>query len=172
MACDKIPLHVIGGNLSINQRLVPGRCQAITWTTNDPVHWSIHASPGARPTNGIFDRIRNRSKFALFWFEICSTDHNELLHRSRQCYCRDISKISLSAAEYVMKKSVTKFHWISNSIEISLVVRAPGPNVLWLSSIRHIRTEAVVIYCKHSDERNREPWNIPVSLIDKAWKFE
>ena len=60
-------------------------------------------------------------KFAVLWFKICLTDHNEILHKSRQCYCRDMCKISLWSAEYVMNKSITNFQWISNSIEILLV---------------------------------------------------
>ena len=50
--------------------------------------------------------------------------HHEILHTARQCYCRDMCKISFRSTEYIMSKSITQFHWIS--IEISLVGRAPG----------------------------------------------
>ena len=64
-------------------------------------------------------------KFAMLWFKICFTDHNEILLTSRQYYCHDVCKISLWSAECVMNKSIVKFHWISNLIEISLVGQVP-----------------------------------------------
>ena len=65
-------------------------------------------------------------KFGVLWFEICSTDLKEILHTPRQLHCRDVCKFSLWSAENIMNKAITSFHWISNSIEISLVGRAPG----------------------------------------------
>ena len=59
-------------------------------------------------------------KFAVLWFKMCATDHNEILHASRQCHCRDVCKILLWLAECVMNKSLAKFYWTS------LVGRAPG----------------------------------------------
>ena len=53
-------------------------------------------------------------------------DHNDILHTSRQCHCRDVCKISLWSVEYIRNKSILNFHRISNSIEICLVGRAPG----------------------------------------------
>ena len=82
----------------------------------------IILAPGTRPTNGIFDWIRSSIKF---WFKTCSTNHKEILHTSRQLHCCDMCKILLWLAEHVMNKSITKFHWISNFIELSLVGRAP-----------------------------------------------
>ena len=81
---------------------------------------------GARPTKGNSIEFEIRSNFAVLEFEICSTDRNEILHTSRQCNCRDVCKISLWSAEYVLNKSIANFGQISNSIEISLVGRAPG----------------------------------------------
>ena len=52
-------------------------------------------SPGARPTNGISIEFEIRPKFAVLWFKMFSTDHNEILHTSRQLRCRDVCKISL-----------------------------------------------------------------------------
>ena len=71
-----------------------------------------------------FNQIR--SKFEVLWFKMSSTNHNKILHMSRQCYCRDMCKILLWSTEYVMNKSITKFHRISNSIEISLVGWPPA----------------------------------------------
>ena len=48
--------------------------------------------------------------------------HNEILYTSPRFYCGDLSKILLWSAEHVMNKSTMKFHWISKSTEISLVV--------------------------------------------------
>ena len=53
------------------------------------------------------------------------TDHNKILHMSWQCYWHEVCKILLWSAKYVMNKSITNFHWISNSIEISFVGWAP-----------------------------------------------
>ena len=41
-------------------------------------------APGARPTNDISIEFEIRPKFAVFWFKMYSTDHNEILHTSRQ----------------------------------------------------------------------------------------
>ena len=51
--------------------------------------------PGTRPTNDISIKFEIQPKFAVLWFEIYSTDHNEILHTSRQLHCRDVCKISL-----------------------------------------------------------------------------
>ena len=56
--------------------------------------WPI-LGPGARPTNDISIEFEIQPKFAVLCFEIYSTDHNEILHTSRQLHCRDVCKISL-----------------------------------------------------------------------------
>ena len=76
-------------------------------------------------TNDISIEFEIRSTFAVLYFKTCSTDHNEILHTSRQ-YRRDVCKILLWSSKYVMKKSIVKFHWISNVTEISLLGLAPG----------------------------------------------
>ena len=101
-------------------------------------HWSnvmIHEGgqdysryAGARPTNTV---LRSNSKFyqhleGVLWIKIRSTDHNAILHTSSQLRCSDMCKISLWSAENAINRSIAKFHWISSSIEISLMVRAPG----------------------------------------------
>ena len=50
---------------------------------------------GARPTNDISIEFDIQPKFAVLWFEIYSTDHNAILHTSRQLHCRDVCNISL-----------------------------------------------------------------------------
>ena len=57
---------------------------------------------------------------------MCTTDNKDILHKLQQCYWRDVYQISLWSVEYAMKKSITKFYWFSNSVEISLVGQAPG----------------------------------------------
>ena len=91
--------------------------------------------PGARPTMWISIEFEIRSKFGVLWFKMCSTDHNEILHMSRQYYCRDKWKNLLRLAEYLMNKSITNFHWISNSIEISLVGWVPAMYGMTMVSI-------------------------------------
>ena len=55
----------------------------------------------ARLTNGISIEFENRPKFVVFWFKIYSTDHNEIVHTSRQCNSRDVCKISLWSIKYI-----------------------------------------------------------------------
>ena len=45
---------------------------------------------GACPTYGILVEFEIWSKFAVLWFKMCSTDHNNILHMSRQCYSPDM----------------------------------------------------------------------------------
>ena len=48
-------------------------------------HPFIHClGPGAHPTNGISIEFEIRPKFAVLWFKIYLTDHNKILHISRQ----------------------------------------------------------------------------------------
>ena len=64
--------------------------------------------------------------FVMVLFITYSADHNEILHTSRQLHCHDVCKIPLWSAEYILNQSTAYFGRISNSIEISLVGRAPG----------------------------------------------
>ena len=52
-------------------------------------------NPSARPANDILIEFEIRPKFAVLWFKIYSTDHNEILNKPRQAHCRDVCKISL-----------------------------------------------------------------------------
>ena len=57
--------------------------------------------PGVCPINGISIECEIRPKFVVLWFKICSTEHNEILHMSRQLHCRDVCKISLWSVKYI-----------------------------------------------------------------------
>ena len=94
--------------------------------------------------------FRSNSRFQVLLFKMHSTDHNEILHTSLQCYCRDVCKILLWSAEYVMNKSITKFHWISNLIEISSVGWAPtlDANYVWITGIPGLALSWSII-CAH-----------------------
>ena len=50
---------------------------------------------GDRPTNDISIQFKIWTKYAVLWLKIYFTDHNKILHTSRQCNCRDVCKISL-----------------------------------------------------------------------------
>ena len=78
---------------------------------------------GARPTNAISIEFEQNLEF---WFKIYLIDHNEILHTSRQLHCRDVCKISLWSAKYILNQSTANFDRNSNSIEIALVGRAHG----------------------------------------------
>ena len=82
--------------------------------------------PGARPINDISIEFEIRPEFGVLYFMICSTYHQEILHTSRQFYCRDVCSISLWSVERIWNQSMENFGRISNSIEKSLVGRAPG----------------------------------------------
>ena len=58
--------------------------------------------PGARPTNNTSIKFEIRPNFAVLWFEMYSTYHNEILHTSRQLHCRDVCKISLWSVGHII----------------------------------------------------------------------
>ena len=82
--------------------------------------------PGVCPTNDISIEFKILPKFGVLQFKIYVTDHNKILHTSRQCNCRDVCKISLWSVECILNQSPANFGRISTSIEISLVGQAPG----------------------------------------------
>ena len=73
--------------------------------------------PGPRPTN-ISIELKIRTKYAVLWFKMYVTDHNEIFHN-----CRDVCKILLRSVEQIFNYSTPNFDPFSNSIEIPLVVR-------------------------------------------------
>ena len=84
--------------------------------------------PGVCPTNDISIEFEIRPKFAVLWFKVHSTNHNESLHTPRQYNCRGVCKISLWSVELILHKRTSKFDRFFNAIEIPLVGRAPGQN--------------------------------------------
>ena len=57
---------------------------------------------GVRPTNNISIEFEIRPKFALLCINTYSTDHNEILHTSRQLHYRDVCKISLRSVKHIL----------------------------------------------------------------------
>ena len=60
------------------------------------------------PTNGIPIDFEIRSNFTVLWCNMCSTDHNDILYKSRQHYCSDVYKIYVWSVEYIMN-NITNF---------------------------------------------------------------
>ena len=69
---------------------------------------------GTRPTNGISIEFEIRWKFGVLLVKYAQPITTKFFTRHD------------SYTVYVMNKNITKFHWISNSIKISLVGRALG----------------------------------------------
>ena len=73
-----------------------------------------YLDPGVRPTNDISIEFEIGPKFAVLWFKAYSTDHNEILHTSRQLHCRDVCKISSWSVTHVLNWSTPNLGRISN----------------------------------------------------------
>ena len=58
--------------------------------------------PCAHPNNDTSIEFEILPKFAMLWYEIYSTDHNEILHTSRQLHSRDVYKISVWSVEHIL----------------------------------------------------------------------
>ena len=103
--------------------------------------------PGTHPTNDISIEFEIRLKLAVLWFKINYTNHNGILHTSRQYNCRDVCKISLCSVGNVLNWGTGNFDRISNSIEIPLTGRAsglptdclPGYSDYWVKQYNGIR---------------------------------
>ena len=54
------------------------------------------------------------------------TNHNEILNMSQQLHCRDMWKILVWLAEYILSQSTVNFGRIQNFFEIPLVGQVPG----------------------------------------------
>ena len=61
-----------------------------------------YPEPGTRPTNDIAIEFEIWPKFAVLWFNLYSTDHNKMLHTSRQCNCRGVCKILLRSVSRIL----------------------------------------------------------------------
>ena len=58
--------------------------------------------PGARLTNDFSIEFEIRPNFVVLWFKMRSTDHNKILHISRQCNCCEVCKISLWSVKHIL----------------------------------------------------------------------
>ena len=83
-------------------------------------------SSGTRPTNDISIKSQIQRNFTVLWSNMYSSDHNEILHTSRQCNYRDVCKILLWSVKHILNQSPLNFDQISNLIKISLVGWAPA----------------------------------------------
>ena len=95
--------------------------------------------PGTRPTDDIsfkFDQNLQCSGLKCaqpITTKSCTRHDSIIVLTFARCRCEDsgdLCKISLWSADYIMNKNILKSHWISNSIEIPLVGRAPGRAIL------------------------------------------
>ena len=75
--------------------------------------WLRHGT-GTRPTNDISIEFEIQWKFVLLLFVTYSADHNQIMHTSRQCNCRDVCKISLWSLEHILNQSIPNFDRFSN----------------------------------------------------------
>ena len=57
---------------------------------------------GAGPTNDISIEFEIRPKFVVLGFKMYHTDHNGMLHTSRQCNCRGMCQISLWSVKHIL----------------------------------------------------------------------
>ena len=101
--------------------------------------------------------------FAVLWFKICSNNHNEISHTSRQCNCRDVCKILMWSVKHILNKSTRNFGRISNSIEISLVGQAPDQDLG--EEIKHFHFSVLTHWGR--DEMN----NISQTTLSNAFSW-
>ena len=68
-------------------------------------------------------------KFEVLWFKLYSTNHNTILHTSQQLHCCDVQKfVVIGWVHFNLEQS--KFYYILDLIEISLVGRGPSLHYL------------------------------------------
>ena len=96
---------------------------------------NVYGWAGARPTNDISIEFEIKPKLEMLWFKMYQTDHNEILHTSRQYNWRDVCKVSLWSVENILNSCTQNFDRISDLIEIPLVGRGPGP-ILRVDTLR------------------------------------
>ena len=75
----------------------------------------------APPTDDISIEFEIQWNFAMLLFVAYSVDHNEVLHRSRQCYCHDVCKVFLWSVNHILSQNTLNFDRISNSMEMPLM---------------------------------------------------
>ena len=86
----------------------------------------VTVTPGSRPTNDIPIEFEIRPFLEVLWFKMYFTDHNEIMHTSRQSNCRGVCKFTLWSIDHVLNDCTPLFDRISNSIEIPSVGTGPG----------------------------------------------
>ena len=81
--------------------------------TTPSLYWSGLSDrdfrPGAHLTIGFSIIFEIWSKFGMFEFTTCVTNHNDMLHTLRQCKCRDVCRISLWSVEYISNQNAANF---------------------------------------------------------------
>ena len=82
--------------------------RGLKWTSRHLL-FLLEPQAGTHSTNDISIKWKIQSKFLVLWFKECWTDHNGILHKSPQCYCRDVYKILLWSVEYIMNYRTTNF---------------------------------------------------------------
>ena len=100
----------------------------------------VAALPDAHPTNGISIEFEIRPKFPLSWFKMYSTNHNKILHMSRQCNCCDMCKMSLWSAKQILNKSTPNFELnrnIDNGTGAYPLREESVGHAAWLNRVSH-----------------------------------
>ena len=62
MSLKLVPMSPIDNNLALVQEMATNRRQAITWTSDDPVHWRIYAALGGDELKLCYSFIRSMRK--------------------------------------------------------------------------------------------------------------
>ena len=80
-------------------KIILNKCSASCWKFCSYLNI---LGTGTRPTNDISIAFEIRPKFAVLWFVMYSTNHDQILHTSRQCNCRDVCKNLLWSVEHAL----------------------------------------------------------------------
>ena len=92
--------------LRSGKRVITREHHVILKYWNIPFGWFyttnvIAGRTGAHPTNNISIELEIWPKFAVLWFEMSWTDHDEILHISWHLHCCDMCQISLWSFEHI-----------------------------------------------------------------------
>ena len=161
-------MHAEASNISIPSGY--SWCRCLLRTTTKHTDKAGITGPGNHPTKGISIEFKIRSKFTVLWFEIYKTNRKQILHTSQQCDCRDLCKMLMWFAKYVMNKSITKFHWILNSIVILFVGQPPVIGTFEVCSGVHRNYQWSKQYISWWNEMNDHSYNISV-MICMIWEL-
>ena len=113
--------------------------QTITLKPNlndDSVHWRMYKLPGPRPMNDISTKFKIRPAFEVLWLKMYSTEHNEILHMSRQCnlswYVQNFIVICWACFKLEHSKSLSNFEFNQHAIN------GMGTRFQWLNPYGHL----------------------------------